>query len=498
MKFHIITFGCQMNYADSARIKAVMINCWFQYSSNIDNADIIIFDTCSVRQKSEDKITGKLKEIPKDKKIRITGCMIQHNLRNAKINKQTQNKKITWLMKTWNFLWNIQTLNPEIIGLQNTDFTNPKKTSHQRHTTHQTLFLNHAFNPMFINIQQKFPNLELFFRIDDLWFLPIILPKLGYHISQNIDQEITNEYAKIIPDNTLTEDPSTAYIPISTGCNQFCSFCIVPYARGLEKYFSVEQIIKEAQTHLNNWAKEIILLWQIVNKHPEFVTIIKEVLKLKWLKWLRYTSPYPSYYTAELFELHEKEEKLCPHIHIPLQSWSTPILKKMFRGYNAEEFLQFIDKIKWLQRKISITTDIIVGFSDETEQDFQESINITQYAKFDMIYIGIYSPRKGTYAEQKLQDNIDYKTKHQRREQLNTLLNEISTQNNQEELWTTQEILIDKIFPKNGTTIYQWHTNTMKTVECIQTHDTNSKPQIGEFIKTKIIKTQSLKLFGEI
>lgn len=420
-----------MNYADSARIKAVMINCGFSYSPTINDANIVIFDTCSVKQKAEDKITGKMKEIPKDKKIWITWCMIQHNLRNAKIANKSQNKKISWLMKKGNFLWNIETLDPEIIWLSNKDF----KGNEKLRTTKSKLYINNAFNPMFFNLKKSFDNLELLFRIDDLGFLPIIIKKLNYKIEkENI--EITNEYAKIIPNfnsennnennkhnNKKTQNnKTTAYVPISTWCNQFCSFCIVPYARGLEKHFPPQQIIDECKIHITNWATEITLLGQIVNKHPDFVHIIKEILKLKGLKWLRYTSPYPSYYTKELFQLHEKEEKLYPHIHIPLQSWSNKILKKMFRGYTIEEFKDFIDQIHWLKRDISITTDIIVWFCDETEKDFQESLNIAKYAKFDMIYIGIYSPRKWTYAEQKLLDNIPYEVKHQRRKELNELV----------------------------------------------------------------------------
>lgn len=153
---------------------------------------------------------------------------------------------------------------------------------------------------------------------------------------------------------------STAYVPISTGCNQFCAYCIVPYARGLEKYFPVEQIVKEVQMHLDRGAKEIVLLGQIVNKHPQFVEIVKAVLQLKGLKWLRYTSPYPTYYSKELLALHETEEKLCPHIHMPLQSGSDDVLKRMFRGYSVADAKKFIDNIRALKRDMSITTDIIV------------------------------------------------------------------------------------------------------------------------------------------
>ena len=135
------------------------------------------------------------------------------------------------------------------------------------------------------------------------------------------------------------------------------------------------------------------MLGQIVNKHPEFVKIVKEILKLKGLKRLRYTSPYPTYYSKELLALHEKEEKLCPHIHMPLQSGSDSILKKMFRGYTVKQAKDRIDNIRKLKRDISITTDIIVGFPGETEADFKKTLSLVKYGKFDMIYIGIYSQR---------------------------------------------------------------------------------------------------------
>ena len=128
-----------------------------------------------------------------------------------------------------------------------------------------------------------------------------------------------------------SDKTKSAFVPISTGCSQFCAFCIVPYARGLEKNLSKEQIIKEVQHHLAHGVEEITLLGQIVNKHPDFVEICKEILKLDDLKWLRYTSPYPSYYSDELLKLHEQEEKMCPHIHMPLQSGSNVTLRKMFR-----------------------------------------------------------------------------------------------------------------------------------------------------------------------
>jgi len=175
-------------------------------------------------------------------------------------------------------------------------------------------------------------------------------------------------------------------------------------------------------------------LGQIVNKHPDFIAIVKKILKLKGLKRLRYTSPYPTYYSKELLSLHEKEEKICPHIHIPLQSGSDNILKKMFRGYTVKQAKIFIDNIRNLKRNISITTDIIVGFPDETEEDFQETLALIKYGDFDMIYIGIYSQRPGTLAAKNYTDNISRTIKRERRKRVNDLLITTSRTNNEKEI----------------------------------------------------------------
>lgn len=507
MKFNILVFGCQMNYADSARIKAVLTNCWFSYTENIKEADIVIFDTCSIKQKSEDKITGKLKSIRLDQKVRITWCMIQHNLRNSKI------KSEKWKLKIGNFMGIVKTKTPKVVWFT-VDEVNLMKTAEK---SSEIIWVNNIFNPIFHNLTQKRKNIELMRRIDDTGFLPLMLKKLWYEISY--DQELINEYEKIIPEHISTSmntHQTTAYIPISTWCNQFCAYCIVPYARGLEKYFPVEQIVHEAKVHLKNWAKEIVLLGQIVNKHPEFVKILKEILKLAWLKWLRYTSPYPTYYIKELLALHEQEEKLCPHIHMPLQSGSDSVLKRMFRGYTIQQAKEFIDTIRNLKRKISITTDIIVGFPDETEEDFQQTLDLVKYGKFDMVYIGIYSPRPGTLAEKKYPDNISRTVKRDRRSRLNDLLKDISRKNNEKEIWNIKEILVNKI----NKWMIEWYTDNMKQVLLEQGNreqvarrkktefetwnlelclmDRQDVTKVGEFIKVKIIKAIPFKIYGEI
>jgi len=479
-----------MNYSDSARIKAVLTNSWHTYTDTIDDADVVIFDTCSVRQKSEDKVTGKLKEIANDKKIRITGCMIQHNFRNKKIANETINKKIDGLMERGNFLDNVATTTPEIVWFKNDEFDKLEASS-KKLEAGNIVYINHAYNPMFHNLCQKHPNIELFFRIDDTGFLPLMMRKLGYEV--NPDAEVTNEYTWIIPkwaNQIMDEKAKTAHVPISKWCSQFCAFCIVPYARWLEKHLPVEQVVAEAKHHIQEGAEEIVLLWQIVNKHPDFVQICKEILTIPWLKRLRYTSPYPTYYSDELLALHENEPKMCPHIHMPLQSWSNTVLKKMFRGYTAEQFKEFVDKIRWLKRKISITTDIIVWFCDETEEDFQKSLELTTYARFDMIYIGKYSTRKGTFAQRKYIDNISAKVKQERRSRLNNLLIQISAENNKDEIGKNKEILIDRV----EDTRVGWYTDNMKHV-ILKPQDTSVfKP--GTFSQATIQSSEAFKLFA--
>lgn len=451
------------------------MNCGFEYSENIDRADIVIFDTCSVRQKAEDKITGSLKDIPADKKIWITGCMIQHGMKNdGKGN-----------LKRGNF--------GGVSNLKNEAF---HELDCFASSQWQTLRINEAFNPMWSNLKKTYDNLELMFRIDDTGFLPLILKEIWYKI-EKYDSEMVNEYEKIIPtgNTSMNEHTSSAFVPISAGCNQFCAYCIVPFARGLERNFEVEQILNEVKMHLQNGAKEISLLWQIVNKHPNFVEILKEILKLEGLEWLRYTSPYPTFYNADLLKLHETEPKLCSHIHIPFQSGSESILKKMFRWYWKDECYEFIDKIRNLNRDISITTDMIIWFPWESEEDFEESMKLVEYGRFDMIYMGIYSTRPWTFAHKQFKDDIPYKVKHQRRSRMNELLKKISRENNKKEIWLTRAMMVNKI---DEDWIIYGYSDNMKQIKTLDIWLKTLDCGLGDIIEVKIVGWGEFKLEGEI
>jgi tRNA-2-methylthio-N6-dimethylallyladenosine synthase len=259
----------------------------------------------------------------------------------------------------------------------------------------------------------------------------------------------------------------------------------------LEKNFPIQQIVDEAKIHIQNWAKEIVLIWQIVNKHPDFIQIIKEILKIKWLERLRYTSPYPTFYSPELLQLHAEEPKLCPHIHMPLQSGSDNILKKMFRWYTSSQFKKFVDNIRKLPRLISITTDIIIWFPWETQADFNKTLAMVKYAKFDMIYMWIYSTRPGTIAERKYPDDIPYKVKHERWVKLNNLLKKISLENNQKEIWSVKKALVNEITKQWN---ILWYTDNMKQI----TIKTDRPISIEELVNVKIIDWKQFKLYWDV
>lgn len=484
--FHIVVYGCQMNYSDAARIKAVLTNCGWVHVDNRDDADVVIIDTCSVRQKSEDKVWWLLKEIHSHQKIWCTGCMIGHNL-NLKKTNATKSKKY----RMGNFLWNVSSDEPCIIWLEQLDDTVRKSLT----PSDEYLYVNHSFDPLWQTMRTSFPNTELFFRINDLGFLPVVMRKLWYTVNPDID--VINEYTGIIPHDAnmlFAENTQTAYVPISTGCSQFCAYCIVPYARGLEKNRDKEAVMEEVQAQVTQGASEIVLLGQIVNKHPDFDELVRRTCATPWVKRVRYTSPYPTYYSDELLRMHADVEQLCPHIHMPLQSWSDRVLRKMFRGYTADEFTWFVDKIRGLSRPISITSDVIVGFCDETEEDFLETLALVEYARFDMIYMGIYSPRPWTIAARKYEDNVPRTVKKERRQRLNEVLAKISLENNQSEIGTTKTILVKEITPEK----IIWYSEHMKQVIVDRPKHTSVSCQVGGYAMIRVIAVKSFTLYGEL
>jgi len=378
MKYYIITYGCQMNKSDSERIAAVLEKINLRPSKTEDEADLIIINMCSVRQKSVDKVFRKIENLRqknKKAKIYLTGCILE---KDKKIF-----KKIT----------------------------------------------------------------DGIFKIDELQNLPKLLQQKTSNIKQ------ATHYLKIVPKYS---NKDFAYVPIMTGCNNFCAYCVVPYTRGREISRAPEEIIKEIKCLLKRGYKTIWLLGQNVNSYKfsndyriksntsrinsrkirgdsnkirEIITFPKLLQKIEKIPGnfeIGFLTSHPKDFSDELIETIASSKKIKKYIHLPVQAGSDKILKKMNRGYTKKDYLKLVEKIKKKIPDVELSTDIIVGFPGETKKDFNETVDVVKKVGFKKAYIACYSPRPGTKAE-KLKDNIPQKEKERREKILRELFSNKST-----------------------------------------------------------------------
>ena len=295
----------------------------------------------------------------------------------------------------------------------------------------------------------------------------------------------------------------TAYVPISTGCDNYCAYCVVPYVRGREICRPVDEILKEVKNLIKKGYKEIILLGQNVNSYPHFPKLLQKINDIPGNFWIRFTSPHPKDTTKELIEAVAKLSKVCEHIHLPIQSGDNKILKKMNRNYTVEQYRKLIREIKKTPGgrdaksfvPYSISTDIIVGFPGETKKQFENTAKLMRWAKFDMAYIAQYSPRPGTAAA-KLKDNVSPKEKKRREKVLTAILKKTALENNKKYIGKIVEVLI---IGKDRSGNIQGRTRTFKNMRIRQTTDNKRQTtKFGEFTKIKITKATIWGLEGEL
>ena len=426
-KYHITTFGCQMNVSDSERISAVLEGLNFAPAKTEAEADVLVYNTCSVRQKSEDRIVGSREKWQSMKKlnpnivIAITGCMVAH--------------------KGYNF-------------------------------------------------RRKFPEVDITFEIQELPQLP---QKLATVMGVDLKQSEYKDYLNIVP---KTKNSFQAYVPIMTGCNNFCSFCIVPFTRGRERSRPVKDILEEITKFAAQGAKEVTLLGQNVNsfrgikaegKLATFSYLLYKVAEIPGIERIFYTSPHPKDMKDDVITAHANIPQLCPTIHLPVQSGSTAVLRRMNRFYTKESFLALVNKFYQSVPGITISTDIIVGFCGETEEEFQDTLDIYCQAKFDLVYIGMYSPRPHSLAY-KMKDDVSLAEKKRRFEVLHSLQEDIAEEKNKAYLGQIENVLIDKI--KNG--IASGKSHHFKYVE-FPVEDS----KVGEIVPVRINETLTWVLRGE-
>ncbi len=434
-KYFLRTYGCQMNVHDSEEIKYYLESLGYTAVDVLEDADIVILNTCAIRENAKDKVFGylgrckHLKKTKRDLIIAITGCLMQ------------QPKEIEEI--------------------------------HNRHKYIDIIVGTHNLNElpsMIINANQKhLQEIEVYSNSD------IVFENVKY----NRDSKFS------------------AWINIIYGCDKFCTYCIVPYTRGRERSRKIEEILDEVWDLKNKGYLEITLLGQNVNAYGkdlnlgyDFATLLEEVAKIG-IPRIRFVTSHPWNFTDKMIDVIAKYDNIMPYVHLPIQSGSDEILKKMNRKYTIDEYKKLFDEIKSKVKNVSITTDIIVGFPNESDEDFQKTLDIVNYCKYDGAYTFIFSPRDGTPAA-KMVDTIPIEIKEQRLYKLNELVNKYSLESNEKLVGNVEKVLVVDKSEKDDSKVFGY-TESMKLVNFV-----GSSELIGKIINVKIIDAKSFSLDGEV
>ena len=433
-KYYIKTYGCQMNVHDSENIKAILEDMGFTEGESFEKADIILLNTCAIRENAHNKVFGMIGRIKHLKEERpeiiagICGCMAQEE------------------------------------GVVS-------------------------------EILEKYKFLDIVFGTHNIHELPTVLEK---HLNnKKLEVEVYSCEGDIIENMPVKrESKYKAWVNIMYGCDKFCTYCIVPYTRGKQRSRNPRDIIHEVEKLKKEGYKEVTLLGQNVNAYGKDLDIsydmsnlLTDVAKTK-IDRIRFVTSHPWDFTNDMIDVIAKYDNIMPYIHLPLQSGSNRILKLMGRRYTKESYLELFNKIKKTIANVSITTDIIVGFPSETQEDFNETLDVVNRCKFDSAFTFIFSPREGTPAA-KMKDEISLKEKEERLYRLNEIVNNYSKEANKKYLNKTVDVLIEGKSSKNS--YLMGYTDTMKLVNV-----KGNKNLIGQIIKVKITDVKSFSMDGEI
>ncbi|MFP5452758.1 tRNA (N6-isopentenyl adenosine(37)-C2)-methylthiotransferase MiaB [uncultured Parvimonas sp.] len=434
-KYTIITYGCQMNHHDSEKISYLLENLGYEKENDIEKSDFIIYNTCLVRENAELKVYGQLGALKNLKRkkpemiIAVCGCMMQ--------------------------------------------------TGDARAT-----------------IISKYKHVDIIFGTKNISRLPSLISR--HRSTGEVIVDIEEE--DILDDDTPInrEHPFIAYVNIMTGCNNYCTFCIVPYARGKEISRTPESIINEIKELANKGYKEITLLGQNVNSYGKtlrpkvsFPELLKMVNEVEGIERIRFLTSHPKDCSDELIEAIANLDKVCENIHLPFQSGSNRILKDMHRVYTREHYLDLIRKLKEKVPNITLSTDIIVGFPGETEEDFNDTLSLVENVEYDQGFTFLYSIRKGTKAAE-MNNQIPHDIKQERFQRLIDTMYDIFYKKNKECVGKTYEVLVEGI-SKNNSEILTGRTRGYKLV-----HFKGGKRNIGQLVNVKITGHNSFALEGEL
>lgn len=426
-----ITYGCQMNISDAERMEGQLKTIGYERTEDMENADLILLNTCCVRETAEDKVYGKIGELKHLKRsnpnliLGITGCMAQ-------------------------------------------------KESN--------------------NLIKRAPHIDF------------VLGTNKVHELTHVVQEIEREHGHIVDTQIIeTELPNdvpvargsklSAWVPIMYGCNNFCTYCIVPYVRGRERSRLPKDIIKEVEMAVSQGYKEVTLLGQNVNSYgkdhklADFADLLTRVDKIPGIQRVRFMTSHPKDLSEKVIAAIRNGEHLCEHIHLPVQYGNNKILKAMNRAYTVEKYKELVHRIREELPNAALTTDLIVGFPGETDGDFDDMLAFLQEIRYDSAYTFIYSKRSGTPAAT-MDGQVDDKVKHERLERLMTIQNEISLSINKSLEGQIMEVMVEGP-SKNDKKIWNGRTRTNKIV--LFEHNDEKE---GDFINVKITQSQTWVLKG--
>ena len=437
-KYFIKTFGCQMNEHDSERISGMFELDGMSKAISEENADVLFVNTCTIRENADDKLYGTLGQLKQwksqkdNRKLLVGGCAAQKD-------KELVREKAPWV--------------DVVIGTHN--------------LTNVVDLLNRS--------EDWGPLTEI---IDEIETLPTEAP-------------------------SIRESEYSAWLTIQIGCNNSCTFCIVPSVRGQEISRRPSDIVNEAKKLVDEGVKEITLLGQNVNSYgrdlkidgkarPYFSQLLEQLNDIKGLERIRFTSPHPKDFKAETIESVKKLKNVCNQVHVPLQSGSSDILSKMHRGYNKERFIEKVDMIREIIPDVSLTSDIIVGFPGETEKDFQDTLDVVEYSKFDLVYMFKFSPRPGTLAYDMKDEFISNDVINKRFLRLKELQTDISEERYKRFLNTEQKLLIEKTSKKNS----EIFTGRIDGGQL--THISKDNISVGDIVNVRIVDTTPFYLKAEL
>lgn len=436
-KFFIHKFGCQLNFADAEKMEGILLQEGFEKSESDEEADLILLCTCAVRESAENRVYGFLGELKKYKekksslKIGLCGCMANEEVTVQKIKK-------------------------------------------------------------------SYPYVDLVFGTGSISNLPEMVDKL---YNGNIKKYVAdiNEY---LPDSedAMPHRQSTfrAFVPVMYGCNNFCTYCIVPYTRGRERSRTPESIIDEIKKLIKSGYKEIFLLGQNVNSYGKdlekkitFAELLQMINDIEGDFWIRFLSSHPKDASNELIDIVKADNKIEPHFHLPVQSGSSKILKDMNRHYSIDDYMKIIDYLRKDNPEFSITTDIIVGFPNESDAEFEETISLIEKVKYDNIFSFIYSKRSGTKAAG-IDDKISASEKSGRMQKMLEIQRNITSESYKRFIGKTYKVLTDGV-SKKGLPLM-----TGKNHEGIIVEFEGDESMTGKFVNVKITSSANWAVKGEI